>query len=72
MGSALIPTGRSGRKLGHSLRQVVTFAAEFRGQLAEASTPVVSLSAKPFPQDEWRRAAMGFAAFCEAGGFSIH
>jgi hypothetical protein len=51
---------------------VVAFGADFCGQLAAASTPTVTLTAGPFPPDEWRRAATEFAAFCEGGGFSIH
>ncbi len=51
---------------------VVEFGADFREQLTAASTPTVKLSAGPFPPDEWRRAAVEFAAFCEGGGFSIH
>lgn len=53
-------------------RLVAAFAAEFRGQLAAASTATVKLTVGPFPPEEWRRALQEFAAFCERGAFSIH
>jgi hypothetical protein len=51
---------------------VTAFGAAFRGQLAAASTATITLTADPFPPDEWRQALQEFAAFCERGAFSIH
>jgi hypothetical protein len=50
---------------------VISFGQEFRGQLAAASTPTVTLGVGDFPPDEWRRAAEEFADFCEGGGFEV-
>jgi hypothetical protein len=51
---------------------VAAFGADFRGQLAAASTPAVTLTAGPLPPGEWRRAALELAAYCEGGAFSVH
>lgn len=51
---------------------VVAFGADFRGQLAAHSTPTTTLTAGPFPPDEWRRAAEEFAALCDGNAFRIY
>jgi hypothetical protein len=53
-------------------RMVTSNSAEYAAELAAHSTPTVKLSARPFPPDEWRRAAEEFAAFCGGGAFRIY
>ena len=50
---------------------VAAFGAEFRGQLAAASTATVKLKDGPLRPDEWRRALKELASFCERGPFTI-